>query len=153
MKWVALAIAGAGYWTLLEYVLHRFAFHRPNRFMGKRHIAHHGDLKKRSLAVAPWQTMAGGGAIHAALFVGLFGWAGAVIFGGMMVGYAWYEWVHYGTHYFVARTRLGRYQRAYHLAHHHKSPKARFGVTSPFWDVVFGTYQPVPTGVRNEPGA
>ena len=25
------------------------------------------------------------------------------------------------------------------LAHHFKSPKKWFGVTSPFWDIVFGT--------------
>jgi sterol desaturase/sphingolipid hydroxylase (fatty acid hydroxylase superfamily) len=91
--------------------------------------------------------MLGGAVVQGILFVTLFGVAsGGAVLGGMLLGYAAYEWVHYSTHYRVARTRYGRYVRAWHLAHHHKSPRARFGVTSPFWDFVFGTYEAVPTG-------
>jgi sterol desaturase/sphingolipid hydroxylase (fatty acid hydroxylase superfamily) len=69
---------------------------------------------------------------------------------GMLGGYAAYEWIHYSTHYRAARTGVGRYLRAYHLAHHHKSPKTRFGVTSPLWDYVFGTHETVARGARRE---
>jgi sterol desaturase/sphingolipid hydroxylase (fatty acid hydroxylase superfamily) len=151
MRWFALIATGLIYWTFLEYVLHRFAFHRAGRFAGKRHLAHHANLMKRRLAIAPWQSMLGGAIVHGAVFVAVFGLAtGTALLGGMMAGYAAYEWVHYGAHYRVPRTPIGRYLRSYHMAHHSRSPKARFGVTSPFWDVVFGTYSPVQTAT---PGA
>ena len=150
MRWVLFILAGAVWWTLLEYLLHRFAFHQRGRIFGRRHLAHHADLMKRRLAIAPWQSMAGGTILQGAIFVAVLGPAdGSAALAGMLAGYAAYEWVHYGTHYRVARTAVGRYLRAYHLAHHHKSPRARFGVTSPLWDLVFGTYQPVARG----PGA
>ena len=41
------------------------------------------------------------------------------------------------------RTRLGKFLKAYHLAHHHKHWTAMFGVSNPLWDVVFRTGRPV----------
>jgi sterol desaturase/sphingolipid hydroxylase (fatty acid hydroxylase superfamily) len=32
-----------------------------------------------------------------------------------------------------------KYLKRYHLQHHYKTPQQRFGVTSPLWDVLFGT--------------
>jgi sterol desaturase/sphingolipid hydroxylase (fatty acid hydroxylase superfamily) len=32
--------------------------------------------------------------------------------------------------------------RAYHQRHHHEHAQSRFGVSSPLWDLVFGTYAP-----------
>jgi sterol desaturase/sphingolipid hydroxylase (fatty acid hydroxylase superfamily) len=149
MRWVALILVGIAWWTLLEYLLHRFAFHTRNPVFGRRHIAHHARLDERRLAIAPWFSMLGGALVQALILFTVFGPAqGGAILTGLLLGYAAYEWTHYGTHYRVARTRYGRYLRAWHLAHHHKSPRARFGVTSPFWDVVFGTYEPVQTGKR-----
>jgi sterol desaturase/sphingolipid hydroxylase (fatty acid hydroxylase superfamily) len=31
----------------------------------------------------------------------------------------------------------------YHLLHHHDTPELRFGVSSPLFDMVFGTFRPV----------
>jgi sterol desaturase/sphingolipid hydroxylase (fatty acid hydroxylase superfamily) len=147
MRVLSLILAGAVWWTLLEYLLHRFAFHKKGPFFGKRHLAHHANLAKKRLAVAPWQSMAGGAVIHWLVLWPLLG-AGTtgIFFVGFLGGYAAYEWIHYASHYRVPKTAVGRYLRAYHLAHHHRSPDARFGVTSPFWDVVFRTYAAVPKG-------
>jgi dihydroceramide fatty acyl 2-hydroxylase len=141
MRVLGLILLGVVWWTLLEYLLHRFAFHKKGKYLGKRHLAHHAKLDKRRLAVAPWQSMVGGSLLNAAVFVAVFGWApGGALMAGMLGGYAAYEWIHYSTHYL----------RAYHLAHHHKSPKTRFGVTSPLWDYVFGTHETVARGARRE---
>jgi sterol desaturase/sphingolipid hydroxylase (fatty acid hydroxylase superfamily) len=37
--------------------------------------------------------------------------------------------------------RLLRYLRRYHLLHHYKTPDLRFGVTSPLFDLLFGTFR------------
>jgi sterol desaturase/sphingolipid hydroxylase (fatty acid hydroxylase superfamily) len=147
MRVIGLLLAGVFWWSLLEYLLHRFAFHMKGPLFGKRHLAHHANLQKKRLAVAPWQSMVGGAALHWLVLWPLLGVAStAIFFVGFIGGYAAYEWVHFATHYVVPKTAVGRYLRAYHLAHHHRTPKARFGVTSPLWDVVFGTYAPVPKG-------
>jgi sterol desaturase/sphingolipid hydroxylase (fatty acid hydroxylase superfamily) len=36
---------------------------------------------------------------------------------------------------------LLRYLRRYHLLHHYKTPDLRFGVTSPLFDLLFGTFR------------
>ena len=147
MTWsfVLLPLAGLLWWTLLEYLLHRFAFHRRNRFFGRRHLQHHAKVQERRLAIAPPGSILGGAALHAVLLFTLFEPLPAALFlAGFLAGYVAYELVHYAVHYRPQRTRVGRWLRAYHLLHHHKTPRARFGVTSPLWDLVFGTYAPVP---------
>jgi sterol desaturase/sphingolipid hydroxylase (fatty acid hydroxylase superfamily) len=32
-----------------------------------------------------------------------------------------------------------KYLKRHHMMHHFKTPQARYGVSSPVWDVVFGT--------------
>jgi sterol desaturase/sphingolipid hydroxylase (fatty acid hydroxylase superfamily) len=51
--------------------------------------------------------------------------------------------LHYRAHHRRARLRLFRYLRKYHLLHHYKTPELRFGVSSPLFDIIFGTFQPV----------
>lgn len=154
MTWpttLALVLAGAAWWTLLEYLLHRFAFHANGRLLGRRHLQHHARLQVRWLAIAPVPSMVLGAGVHAAVFLGLMPLAiGAPLLVGLLAGYVTYEWVHWSTHYRVPKTRVGRFLRAYHLLHHHKTPRARFGVTSPLWDLVFRTYGPVPRRAAGE---
>jgi sterol desaturase/sphingolipid hydroxylase (fatty acid hydroxylase superfamily) len=128
-------------WTLVEYLLHRFAFHAPTRFLGRRHIAHHADVSERALTPAKWQpvlmvAIAGLGGAHA-----LFGRAGVEALAGLLVGYALYEVTHYAVHYWKLEADWFRALKRYHLSHHFQSPRARFGVTSPVWDIVFGTFR------------
>jgi len=64
---------------------------------------------------------------------------------GTMAGYIAYDWVHYYTHHFHPKWRLGKWLRAYHLRHHFQDGDAFFGISSPLWDIVFGTYRsPLP---------
>jgi sterol desaturase/sphingolipid hydroxylase (fatty acid hydroxylase superfamily) len=74
---------------------------------------------------------------------------GAPWFTGALVGlsgiatYLVYERVHFRAHFRPARTRYARWQQRRHLHHHARAGTANYGVTSPVWDVVFGTYEPV----------
>jgi sterol desaturase/sphingolipid hydroxylase (fatty acid hydroxylase superfamily) len=135
-------VLGIVWWTLLEYLLHRFAFHARNRFFGRRHLRHHADVDVRALAVAPAASMLLGGLANGAALVGLFGkGSGGLAFAGMMTGYVAYELTHYGVHYVKLDAAWFRALKRYHLSHHFQAPHARYGVTSPLWDLVFGTFR------------
>jgi sterol desaturase/sphingolipid hydroxylase (fatty acid hydroxylase superfamily) len=64
---------------------------------------------------------------------------GEPVFGGFIHGYLTYDMLHYFIHRGRMPTRLGRFLRQYHLAHHYASPERHFGVSSPLWDHVFRT--------------
>ena len=63
----------------------------------------------------------------------------APIYSGFILGYLCYDMIHYATHHFPMRSRAMKYLKRYHMMHHFKTPSARFGVSSPVWDVVFRT--------------
>jgi 4-hydroxysphinganine ceramide fatty acyl 2-hydroxylase len=63
------------------------------------------------------------------------------VFSGGIFGYICYDL----THYFLHHKNLPSYYRQlkkYHLQHHFMDYENGFGVTSRFWDVIFGTELP-----------
>jgi sterol desaturase/sphingolipid hydroxylase (fatty acid hydroxylase superfamily) len=144
-------VAGLLAWTLVEYVMHRFVFHFPPRTPWQERISflfhgvHHAQPMVKSRLVMPpalsipmavfWY-----GVLYVVVGV-LFGartWVGP-IFAGLVLGYVAYDLTHYATHHFKVRWAVFQYIRRYHLHHHTQTPEKRFGVTSPLWDLVFGT--------------
>ncbi len=141
-------IAGAVGWTFSEYAFHRW-FHvaRDGNFGRRTHLAHHArqEYLVNSVSVLTW---------CAVLFVGLavlplLLWyampgAMALAFGGAWVAaYFVYEWIHAADHLRPPRNAYGRWTRRSHFHHHYEAPLRNFGVTTPIWDLVFGTYDPV----------
>ena len=133
-------------WSLTEYTLHRFVFHYPARsrvgkwFVYLFHGNHHDDPRDKTRLVMP---PAGAIPIMAALFF-LFGlvipapWIEP--FGAFfIVGYLIYDYIHYATHHFPMKNPVAKYLRRYHLKHHYSGERGRYGVSSPLWDIVFGT--------------
>lgn len=47
--------------------------------------------------------------------------------------------LHYAMHHAPMRSRALKYVHRYHMLHHTHAPDLRYGVSSPLWDVVFGT--------------
>jgi sterol desaturase/sphingolipid hydroxylase (fatty acid hydroxylase superfamily) len=143
-------------WGLLEYGLHRFAFHYDARTeVGKKlvyaaHLAHHEDPRATNRIFSSLLLSAplAGAYLLLARIVSASWRAAAFLFAGLALGYFYYEWLHFCAHHRRARLRLFRYLRKYHLMHHYKTPELRFGVTSPLFDVIFGTFRPV--GSRNK---
>jgi sterol desaturase/sphingolipid hydroxylase (fatty acid hydroxylase superfamily) len=142
MTWVLVFVAGILSWTLVEYALHRFLGHDrrtwPNAFADE-HTRHHSQdyfapTWKKALAAAAVFVLVGGA--PTALFGGPYGFAFAASFVSM---YAAYELVHRRVHTHRGLGAWGRLLRRHHFHHHFANPRANFGVTSPFWDVVFGT--------------
>ena len=129
-------------WTLLEYVLHRFVFHGPSaRSLGAReHRRHHAQVDY----FAPWWQKAlaalGTTAIMLPLAILIAGLEiGAAFTLGFILMYLLYEILHRRAHTHPPRGRYGRWRRKNHFAHHFVDPRLAQGVTTPYWDLVFGT--------------
>jgi sterol desaturase/sphingolipid hydroxylase (fatty acid hydroxylase superfamily) len=152
----ALFAGGVLFFSLFEYGLHRIFFHGIMRLADRdpryrfmafmAHGYHHEFPNDRSRLVMPPMISWPLAAIFAVAYYFLLGPDRYFSFlTGTMAGYIAYDWVHYYTHHFHPKWRLGKWLRAYHLRHHFQDGDAFFGISSPLWDIVFGTYRsPLP---------
>jgi dihydroceramide fatty acyl 2-hydroxylase len=144
-------LAGLFLWTFAEYTLHRFVFHFPPRTPAQErlvflfHGVHHAQPQCKTRLVMPPAVsvplaLLFYGAFHLILatLLGIPTWV-APTFAGFIAGYLVYDMTHYATHHFAMRRGFLKFLKRYHMQHHYKTPTARFGVSSPLWDVVFGT--------------
>lgn len=140
----AAAVGGAATWSFLEYVIHRWLGHarrfRGNPF-GVEHVRHHAEgnyfaptIKKLGVAAV---VAVGLGAPVA----WLLGAVGVAWICGLLVAYGAYELLHRREHTHPGLGRYGRWVRVHHFHHHFVDPRSNHGVTSPLWDLVFGTFQ------------
>jgi dihydroceramide fatty acyl 2-hydroxylase len=141
-----LTLAGVGIWTLTEYWLHRLVFHwEPDNSFGRRmhfiiHGIHHDHPNDKLRLVMPPAVSIPLAALFLLGFSLLFGTPAAYpIFGGFIGGYLVYDYTHYYVHHFVPKSELGKRLREQHMRHHFQDHRFGFGVSSPFWDAVFGT--------------
>jgi len=144
-------VLGLFLWTLAEYLLHRFVFHfHAKSKRGKRitflfHGVHHAQPQDKTRLVMPPVVSIP----LALLFYGLFHLVWSVLlklphwvaptFSGFIAGYLVYDLTHYATHHFPMRSGYAKFIKRYHMQHHYTTPNARYGVSSPLWDRVFGT--------------
>ncbi|MCJ1421567.1 fatty acid alpha-hydroxylase [Xylographa parallela] len=148
-------ILGLGIWTLVEYVLHRGLFHidgylPDNRVGITLHFLLHGihhylPMDKLRLVMPPTMFIALATPFwklaHAVFFYNWY--AATAVYCGGIFGYVCYDL----THYFLHHRTLPSYYRElkrYHLQHHFADYENGFGVTSRFWDRVFGTELAMP---------
>jgi len=148
-------MVGLGIWTIVEYGLHRCLFHLDENLPNNRvaitaHFLLHGihhylPMDRLRLVMPPtlflvlatpfWKLA------HTVFF---YNWYAAVaVYCGGIFGYICYDC----THYFLHHKSLPAYWHAlkkYHLQHHFADYENGFGVTSRFWDRVFGTELPPP---------
>jgi hypothetical protein len=140
---VAAALAGAASWTATEYGLHRFAMHemRGRGVPSVEHLKHHADVTYFSPTSKKIASAAATTAVAYPVTVAVSSrrWATAFTVGliGMYFGY---EVAHRRTHTHPPRSRYGRWSRRNHMHHHFGAPMRNFGVTTPVWDRLWGTY-------------
>jgi 4-hydroxysphinganine ceramide fatty acyl 2-hydroxylase len=144
-----LIMIGLVLWSLLEYLLHRFFFHwtphnrKMRRMILELHFNHHGDPRNpEKILVHPLYSLPVSGLLGCGFYFiteSLF--ATTELLGGMWSGFLYYEWVHYRLHLSKTNEGLLKQQRRCHFHHHFVDPHRCFGVTSPLWDVVLGTYK------------
>jgi sterol desaturase/sphingolipid hydroxylase (fatty acid hydroxylase superfamily) len=143
---VAALLVGAAFWTLGEYVLHRWAFHAlKGRGIGSReHLLHHVRATWTFGPVILWAWFGvllsgvGWGALASWMVGPLAGWS----FGaGWVAGYFFYEWHHAQAHLRAPTNRWEIAMRKHHFHHHFGHPMSNQGVTHPLFDVAFGTLE------------
>ncbi len=150
---VALTLLGLVAWTLLEYGLHRFVLHGLQPFRSW-HAEHH----RRPRALIGTPTILSATLIAALVFLPalLLGdlWRACALTFGLLTGYLIYAVAHHATHHWRSGNAWTRQRKRAHALHH--SPVAspgRYGVTSSFWDVVFGTSVTGDAGMSGAPSA
>ena len=143
-----LFCAGLLTWGLYEYAVHRWVLHREPRAVGFNlpgnltHLRHHADpnsLQRLNVQLTESVPVC---VVYYLLAWALAGsWQAAThLFTGLIAGYFFYEYLDFQAHHGTSRGRLTRYFRKYHLQHHHYDATVRFGVTSPLFDYLFGTF-------------
>jgi len=144
-----LLVSGFFSWSLIEYGLHRFVFHyHAKTRLGRKllyqiHLSHHDDPTATNRIFASlFLSVPLAAAYWLLVWTITASWAAtSYLFIGMSAGYFFYEWLHFQCHHGQSRLRILRYLRKYHLLHHYKTPELRFGVTSPLFDLMFGTFR------------
>ena len=153
---VMIALAALATWTLTEYLLHRFLFHfQPKSDAGKTfiylfHGVHHDTPQDKTRLLMPPT-----GALPIIVVLWLVfdlvlpdPWE-VPFTGFFIVGYLIYDYIHYATHHFPMRHPALKFLKHYHMRHHFTDDDSRYGVSSPFWDWVFGTYPSRPDRTAN----
>jgi hypothetical protein len=130
-------LVGFFFWGLLEYAIHGLLAHRWKTFVSPLHWNHHRDPRNvftTPIAVLPITlfmfvaTSLAAGPFHAACFVF-----------GVLAGFSRYEWMHWRFHFREPRNHRERLLRSHHLAHHFCNARVYHGVSTRFWDRIFGT--------------
>ena len=146
MAWIpllealGLVVVGLLLWPLVEYGIHGGLSHAWRTPVSPLHWEHHKHPERVFTSPVVW--VPGTAAIYglAALPLGALPGAGLAL--GILAGFLRYERIHYRIHFRVPRNERERRLRAHHLAHHFRNPKAYYGVSTPFWDRVFGSVPP-----------
>jgi dihydroceramide fatty acyl 2-hydroxylase len=136
-------------WTLSEYWIHRVIFHfEPEDGIGARlhwmvHGVHHDHPNDPLRLVMPPAVSVPLAALFVLAFVAIFGtplaWA---VSGGFLAGYLVYDMLHYALHHHrQPRSALERRLRELHMRHHFEDETHGYGISAPWWDVIFGTYE------------
>jgi sterol desaturase/sphingolipid hydroxylase (fatty acid hydroxylase superfamily) len=128
--------AGLLLWTLLEYFIHRYAFHRL-----APHYQHHEFPADRRYIFAPlWFSGISAVVLWALLALATGSWmAGALVEAGAITGYLGYEALHILIHSDRPGGAMLRALRKHHYYHHFADDTKCYGVITPFWDRIFGS--------------
>lgn len=139
-----LFFSGALFWSLFEYLMHRYLFHmivespRAKKFVYTMHGVHHEFPRDQErLFMPPVPSVIVASIIFSLMYL-LMGWNALAFFPGFLFGYLMYGSMHYAIHAFVPPKFLKALWRNHHL-HHYKEPGKGFGVSSVLWDIVFRT--------------
>ena len=139
LRWTTAWVAGIAGWTLIEYLFHRFVLHQFP-YLAQMHDMHHAR-PNAFVGTPTWLSLP---AILTGAFLPLW-WEGdfAIASGltsGVMLGYLAYVVAHHGFHHWRIDSSSFLYElKLRHAQHHHGGVSGNFGVTTAFWDRVFGT--------------
>jgi 4-hydroxysphinganine ceramide fatty acyl 2-hydroxylase len=140
-----LFLVGVFFWTLIEYIIHRYAFHHQAKTrIGKQfhfivHGVHHDYPNDAKRLVMPPVVSIPLALVFFGLFLLLFRGSAPAVWAGLAAGYVCYDSIHYAIHHFPMRAGILNRLKQHHLRHHYHDDHSGYGVSSPFWDYVFRT--------------
>ena len=141
-----LFIGGLATWTLTEYLLHRFIFHFPAKSeFGKRihfifHGVHHDYPSDSKRLVMPPSVSLPLAILFFFIFrITLGEFMMLPFFSGFILGYLFYDITHYAIHHFNMHSKFWLAIKNHHMLHHYHDEFNGYGVSTPFWDVIFRT--------------
>ena len=148
-------VVGVLYYSLLEYVLHRFHFHngpygplvrKLTYDLSKMHIDHHripahpkGAVNQQKPAfVVAWVSAL------IALFLPIpYAISFAFIFGAAIC-YVGNDLIHFAVHHLPMERGILAYYKRHHMLHHYRDENSNFATVLPLWDKLFGTEYKAP---------
>lgn len=142
-RWLEIVVfAGVGLasWTFIEYALHRYVMHDLQPF-SHWHAEHH----QRPAALICTPTILSATLIATLVFLPalvLSGnlWRACALTLGVLVGYLSFSITHHAIHHWSADSAWLQQRKRWHALHYHAIGQSDcFGVTSAFWDYVFGS--------------
>jgi sterol desaturase/sphingolipid hydroxylase (fatty acid hydroxylase superfamily) len=144
--WFALwVVGGLVYWTLIEYVVHRFVLHRIPPFRAM-HEMHHNN-PRAFIGTPTIVTMA-----LFALLVFLPAllaaniWVAGALTLGVLLGYITYSVVHHAAHHWRSSSAWLKRRKKLHGLHYQSGQTRNYGVTTSVWDHVFRSIRSTPVG-------
>ena len=142
---ILFIVLGLVVFTLVEYVVHRFLYHSGEDYKDevnwqyKVHGVHHIFPKDKDLLAMPIPLALFLSVILILFFYLIMGSNVFFFYPGFLSGYAIYLYIHYIVHAYKPPKNAFRFLWRHHLIHHYSDEDRAFGVTSPFWDYIFGT--------------
>ncbi len=142
---ILVFLLGVFFWTFFEYIMHRFVFHlsseshRAQKLSYVLHGNHHEFPRDRQrLFMPPVPSLI----IASVIFLVVYGIMADYVFmffPGFLLGYLIYGSMHYAIHAWHPPFKWMKPIWRNHHLHHYKSDDHGFGVSSHFWDRIFGT--------------
>lgn len=158
---IGLLFGGILFFTFMEYVFHRFVYHSGKDYLAeenwqyKAHGVHHVHPTDKNLLAMPIPLAILLSAIFFGIFWLIMGINTFSFWPGFFIGYAAYLYVHYIVHTRKPPSNLFKILWSHHHLHHYVYDDKAYGVSSPLWDIVFGTMppknQPIPRQKRRRP--
>jgi sterol desaturase/sphingolipid hydroxylase (fatty acid hydroxylase superfamily) len=137
--------AGMFFWTFFEYIAHRFIFHmiteseRGRRIVYVLHGNHHEYPRDRErLFMPPVPSLIISSVIFGLMYLIISHYA-FLFFPGFIFGYLLYASMHYAIHAWNPPFKWMKPLWRNHHLHHYKEEEKGFGVSTTFWDRLFGT--------------
>ncbi len=145
MKVFMIFLGGIFFWSLFEYIMHRFVFHytahtekgkKLNYILHGNHHEYPRDRERLFMPAAPSLIIASTLFLLMSLVMGKNVFA---FFPGFMLGYLVYGSMHYAIHAWNPPFKWMKGLWRNHHLHHYKQDHRGFGVSSTLWDHIFGT--------------
>lgn len=150
---LSIYILGFIFFTLAEYLIHRFIFHsgeytNKQTWQFKIHGIHHAYPKDKQRLTMPIPLAVTIASVLFSVFWLIMKDYSFFFFPGFLLGYTFYLSVHYIIHTKAPPKNSLRFLWKNHAIHHHKHDNKMFGVTTPIWDFIFRT---MPSKVAKKP--